>query len=179
MCFAVKEPEVGHGSRHLQERSCARADRLIRRMALNPLIASEIEATAGKQHHERSITPANYALELVGEQQVSAFRCFVARAIPNRPDKYLFEGNLWIDDQDYAIVRIEGHPGKKLLFSDRRGRLHPRESENRSILAPTPRPDGRSCPTLTARKVLRIDQQNYALNETLNKVAIVEAAKGL
>jgi hypothetical protein len=36
--------------------------------------------------------------------------------MPKRPDKYLFEGKVWIDSQDYAIVRIAGHPAKKLSF---------------------------------------------------------------
>ena len=49
---------------------------LIRRMALNPLIASEIEAAAGKEHHDSSITPANYTFELLGEQQVGTLPLF-------------------------------------------------------------------------------------------------------
>ncbi|HEV2728988.1 MAG TPA: hypothetical protein VGV15_03065 [Terriglobales bacterium] len=89
---------------------------LIRHKALNPLISSEIEAAAGKEHHDSSITGANYSLELLGEQQVGPYRCFVARAIPKRQDKYLFEGNLWIDVDDYAVVRIEGHPARRLSF---------------------------------------------------------------
>src|SRR5580700_9950239 len=56
---------------------------LVRRMALNPLIASEIAAAAGKQHHDSSISPANYTFDLLGEQQVGPYRCFVAQAIPN------------------------------------------------------------------------------------------------
>jgi hypothetical protein len=89
---------------------------LIRRMALNQLITSEIETAAGKQHHDSAISPANYSLDLLGEQQVGPYHCFVARAIPRRKDKYLFEGTLWIDVNDYAIVRIEGHPAKKPSF---------------------------------------------------------------
>jgi hypothetical protein len=88
----------------------------VRHLALNPLIASEIEAAAGKEHHDSSITPANYTLDLLGEQQVGPYRCFVAQAIPKRRDKYLFEGKVWIDVKDYAVVRIEGHPAKKLSF---------------------------------------------------------------
>jgi hypothetical protein len=42
--------------------------------------------------------------------------CFVAQAVPKRKDKYLFEGKLWIDVDDYAVVRIVGHPAKKLSF---------------------------------------------------------------
>jgi len=89
---------------------------IIRRMALKPLISSEIETAAGKQHHDSAISPANYSLDLLGEQQVGPYHCFVAKAVPKRQDKYLFEGKLWIDVDDYAVVRIEGHPAKKLSF---------------------------------------------------------------
>jgi hypothetical protein len=89
---------------------------LVRRLALNPLIASEIDAASGKQHHDSAITPANYTLELLGEQQVGPYRCIVVRATPKRQDKYLFEGKVWIDTQDYAVVRITGQPAKKLSF---------------------------------------------------------------
>src|ERR1700735_4539600 len=63
---------------------------LVRRLALNPLIASEIETAAGKQHHDSAISPTNYNLEPLGEQQVGPYNCLVARAIPKRRDKYLF-----------------------------------------------------------------------------------------
>ena len=89
---------------------------LIRHLALNPLIASEIEAAAGKEHHDSAIAPENYTLALLGEQQVGPYHCFVAQATPKRRDKYLFEGKVWIDAEDYAVVRIEGHPAKKLSF---------------------------------------------------------------
>jgi len=89
---------------------------VVRHMALNPLINSEIEAAAGKEHHDSAISADNYSLNLLGEQQLCPYRCFVAEAVPKRKDKYLFEGNVWIDVNDYSVVRIEGHPAKKLSF---------------------------------------------------------------
>src|ERR1700751_2914492 len=89
---------------------------VVRRLALNALIASEIETTAGKQHHDSAISPANYSLDMLGEQQVGPYHCFVAQAVPKRSDKYLFEGKVWIDAEDYGVARIEGHPAKKLSF---------------------------------------------------------------
>ena len=89
---------------------------LVRHMALNPLINSEIEAAAGKEHHDSAISTDNYSLNLLGEQQLGPYRCFVAEAVPRRKDKYLFEGKVWIDVNDYSVVRIEGHPAKKLSF---------------------------------------------------------------
>ena len=83
---------------------------------LDYLIASEIEAAAGVDDRDSSITPANYKLDPLGEQQVGAFHCFVVQAIPKRKTKDLFEGKIWIDVQDYAIVRIEGHPAKRPSF---------------------------------------------------------------
>jgi hypothetical protein len=89
---------------------------VVRHMALNPLINSEIEAATGKEHHDSAISSDNYSLNLLGEQQLGPYRCFVAEAIPRRKDKYLFEGRVWIDVNDYSVVRIEGHPAKKLSF---------------------------------------------------------------
>jgi hypothetical protein len=89
---------------------------VVRRLALHPLIASEIKAAAGKDRHDSAITPANYTLELIGEETAGAYRCYVLRAIPKRVDKYLFEGKVWVDQQDFAIVRIEGRPAAKLSF---------------------------------------------------------------
>jgi hypothetical protein len=89
---------------------------VVRHMALNPLIKSEIETATGKEHHDSAISADNYSLNLLGEQQVGPYRCFVANAVPKRKDKYLFEGKLWIDVQDYSVVRIEGHPANKLSF---------------------------------------------------------------
>jgi len=77
---------------------------LVRRLALKPLIDSEIEAASGKQQHDSAITPANYTFELLGEQQVGPYHCFVARAIPKRSDKYPLR---------FSIPTLSGHP----LFS--------------------------------------------------------------
>ena len=37
-------------------------------------------------------------------------------AIPKRRDKYLFEGKIWIESSEFAIVRIEGQPAKNPSF---------------------------------------------------------------
>jgi hypothetical protein len=83
---------------------------------LKPLIASEIGAARGKDHHDSAITPANYTLELIGEDKVRTHPCYVLRASPKRADKYLFEGKIWIDKHDFAVARIEGHPAANLSF---------------------------------------------------------------
>jgi len=144
---------------------------LIRRMALNPLISSEIEAAAGKVHHDSTISPANYSIELLGEQQVGPYHCFVVEATPKRKDKYLFEGKLWIDADDYAIVRIEGHPAKKLSFW----------IERADFVRQYRKVDGFWLPEkdqtlvqvrLYGKKVLTIEHTNYVVNAAQNHFAV-------
>ena len=85
-------------------------------LTLDQLIVSEIDQTTGGDDGDSSVAPANYKLNPIGEQQVGPFHCFVVQAIPKRKEKDLFEGKIWIDVQDYAIVRIEGHPVKRPSF---------------------------------------------------------------
>lgn len=92
---------------------------IVRPLALQPLIASEINATLAKIA-TIARSHANYMLELIGAEMVGVYRCYLLRAIPRRVDKYLFEGRMWVDQKDFAVVRIEGRPAAKLSFWIRR-----------------------------------------------------------
>jgi len=133
---------------------------LVRRLALNPLIASEIDAASGKQHHDSAITPENYTLELLGEQQVGPYRCILARATPKRTDKYLFEGKVWIDTEDYAVVRIVGHPAKKLSFWIERVNFVRKYQKIDGFWLPQ-KDETHVQVRMYGQKVLTIDHQNY------------------
>jgi hypothetical protein len=147
---------------------------VVRRMALHPLISSEIETAAGKQHHDSSITPANYSLDLLGEQQVGPYHCFVAQAVPKRKDKYLFEGKLWIDADDYAVVRIEGHPAKKLSFWIERADFVRQYQKIGGFWLPQ-RDQTLVQVRLYGKKMLTIDHQNYVVNASRNQGAVQPA----
>lgn len=136
---------------------------LVGHMALNPLINSEIEAAAGKEHHDSAISTDNYSLNLLGEQQLGLYRCLVAEAVPKRKDKYLFEGKVWIDATDYSVVRIEGHPAKKLSFW----------IQHADFVRQYQKIDGFWLPEkdqtlvqvrMYGKKILKIEHQNYVVN---------------
>ncbi len=89
---------------------------LVRTEVFKPLMASETETTSGRSREISAITPANYNFRLVGLEDSTVCHCFVVQANPKRADKYLFEGTIWIDDRDYAIVKIAGHPVRSPSF---------------------------------------------------------------
>jgi len=66
---------------------------LVRNMALNPLIKSEIETAAGKEHHDSAIYADNYSLNLLGEQQVGPYRCFALRSVPSGKTSICLRGS--------------------------------------------------------------------------------------
>jgi hypothetical protein len=145
---------------------------VVRHMALNPLIRSEIETAAGKEHHDSAISADNYSLNLLGEQQVGPYRCFVAEAIPKRKDKYLFEGKLWIDVQDYSVVRIEGHPAKKLSFWIERADFLRQYQKIEGFWFPQ-RDQTLVQVRWYGKKILTIDHQHYVVNADESKQARV------
>ena len=136
---------------------------LVRHMALNPLINSEIEAAAGKEHHDSAISTDNYSLHLLGEQQLGPYRCFVAEAVPKRKDKYLFEGKVWIDVNDYSVVRIEGHPAKKLSFWIQRADFI-RQYQNIDGFWLPEKDQTLVQVRMYGKKILKIEHQNYVVN---------------
>jgi hypothetical protein len=143
---------------------------MVRYMALNPLIRSEIDAAIDKQHHDSTISAENYSLNLLGEQQVGSYRCFVAAAAPKRKDKYLFEGKLWIDAVDYSVVRIEGHPAKKLSFWIQ-GADFVRQYQKIDGFWLPQRDETLVQVRLYGKKVLTIEHHDYVVNGGLNKEA--------
>jgi hypothetical protein len=143
---------------------------LVRNMALNPLIKSEIETAAGKEHHDSAISADNYSLNLLGEQQVGPYRCFVAEVQPKRKDKYLFEGNLWIDVEDYSVVRIEGHPARKLSFWIQRADFVRQYQKIDGFWFPQ-KDQTLVQVRLYGKKVLTIDHRDYVVNAGQSKDA--------
>ena len=94
----------------------AEGSSVVRHLVLNRLMESEASASAGQDRRDSSISPANYTFRLLGEEDLGHHRCFVVEALPQRRDKYLFEGKIWIESQEFAVVRISGHPAKNPSF---------------------------------------------------------------
>ncbi|MGB7284821.1 MAG: hypothetical protein WBE13_21330 [Candidatus Acidiferrum sp.] len=89
---------------------------IVRHLVFDHLMQSERETSSGSEHHDSAITTANYSFAPAGEENIGPYHCFVFDATPRRKDKYLFEGRIWVDAEDFAIVKIAGHPAKKPSF---------------------------------------------------------------
>ena len=136
---------------------------LVRNMVLKRLIESESETSSGREHRDSSVKPANYEFSLIGEQDVGAYHCLVVEAIPRRRDKYLFEGQVWIDTNDYAIVRIAGQPAKSLSFWVTRADFVRQYQKLGQFWLPA-RDETLVHVRLYGKKILTIDHREYVIN---------------
>jgi len=80
------------------------------------LLSAEEDASQPGSRERSRIIPENYSFEMVGAERVNERPAYVIRVTPKTPNKYLMKGRIWIDAEEYAIVRIEGEPAKNPSF---------------------------------------------------------------
>lgn len=97
----------------------------VQHRVIDKLIEAELDASHAEDHDATSITPANYEFRLLGHQDAEDRSCYVLEVVPRTPKKYLMRGRIWVDDADFAIVRMEGSPAKNPVLVDARSAFCP------------------------------------------------------
>jgi len=80
------------------------------------LLEAEIEASRPDLRERSRITPENYRFEMVGRESVRGRPAYVIAIEPKTQNKYLAQGKIWVDAEEYAIIRVEGKPAKNPSF---------------------------------------------------------------
>jgi hypothetical protein len=90
--------------------------RFIRKHVFQRLINYEARRIWTDKGLDSLITPENYALELIERDELGKSDCLVVHAVPRRKKTDLFDGKIWIDDRDFAVVKITGRLAKSPSF---------------------------------------------------------------
>jgi hypothetical protein len=109
------------------------------------------------------ITPENYTFERVGMDRIGSSDCTVVHAIPKRKETDLFEGKIWIDNQDFAIVKITGHLAKSPSFWIERVDFV-RDYQKIDGFWLLTREEAVSAVRIFGRETLTVDYQDYTVN---------------
>jgi hypothetical protein len=80
------------------------------------LLEAETEAARPDLRERSRITPENYTFEMAGTECVRGRQAYVMAIEPKTPNKYLARGRIWVDAEEYAIIRVEGQPAKNPSF---------------------------------------------------------------
>jgi len=83
---------------------------------LRKMLESETETSRPEMRARARLIPENYDFVVIGTELVSDRTAYVLAITPKRKEKYLFRGRIWVDAEDYALVRAEGDPAKNPSF---------------------------------------------------------------
>jgi len=90
--------------------------RYIRKHVFYKMLNEEAAASRRGTRESTRITPANYDFEVTGQDSVDGRPAYVLSVSPKAENKYLIDGEIWVDATDYSIVRIEGRPARNPSF---------------------------------------------------------------
>ena len=88
----------------------------IRKHVFQKLLSEESEASRRGTRASTRLIPTNYIFQIVGQETLETGPAYVLQVSPRTPNKYLIIGKIWIDANDYSIVRIEGQPARNPSF---------------------------------------------------------------
>ncbi len=83
---------------------------------LHKMLDSEAETSRPERRAGARLNSENYEFSVIGTDLAAGRTAYVLEVRPKRSEKYLFEGRIWVDAEDYALVRAEGKPAKKPSF---------------------------------------------------------------
>jgi hypothetical protein len=88
----------------------------IRKHVFKKLLNEETEASRRGTRKDTRLIPANYEFQIVGQEALATGPAYVLEVSPRSPSKYQIKGRIWVDANDYSIVRIEGQPARNPSF---------------------------------------------------------------
>jgi len=129
---------------------------LIRSRVFDKILEAENETRARKDKQQVDIIPANYDFSLEGAEDCNGRSCYRLAISPKRRDKYSLDGEVWVDAEDYSIVRIHGVPARRPSIGTLRTEIDRRYTKIGGIWLPE-RMDSSSNIMIAGHSVLSIE----------------------
>jgi hypothetical protein len=80
------------------------------------LLEGEQEAASDENRRRTALSSENYEFSLEGFDDSPDGGRYILDLLPRTKNKFLYRGKIWVDAKDFAVVRIEGEPGKNPSF---------------------------------------------------------------
>jgi hypothetical protein len=80
------------------------------------LIEAEKEASTRDAQRRTALNTENYSFTMAGNESTPSGPAYLLMVEPKRKDKFLFRGRIWVDAEDFAVVRLQAEPAKNPSF---------------------------------------------------------------
>ena len=113
--MAVDVKYESPGTKEFTIRSETGSKLLIERV-LKKLLQSEKEALTDENVSRTALNRDNYKFAQVGYETTPTGALYVLSVEPRTKNKFLYRGRIWVDADDFAVVRLQGEPVKNPSF---------------------------------------------------------------
>jgi outer membrane lipoprotein-sorting protein len=79
---------------------------------LRPMLAAEEEASREDVRPRTRIVEANYDFKLLGTEIQQGRAAYLLEVAPRTRNKFLIRGRVWVDAQNFGIMRVEAEPAR-------------------------------------------------------------------
>ena len=93
-----------------------KGSRLLIDRVFRALLQNEKEALSEENQARVALTNDNYRFTMVGTETLPTGPCYILAVEPLTKNKLLYRGRIWVDAEDFAVVRIEAAPAKNPSF---------------------------------------------------------------
>ncbi|HTV09979.1 MAG TPA: hypothetical protein VMD97_13130 [Candidatus Aquilonibacter sp.] len=93
------------------------ANRILKRLL-------KAEQDADRERGDNGLTPANYNFTLERTETDKGRKLYVLQVDPWHAKALLYRGTIWVDAQDYAVVKIDAEPARSPSFWIRNTEIH-------------------------------------------------------
>jgi hypothetical protein len=128
--------------------------------------------------HDAALTPTNYRFNMVGDVTENGRRLYVFAVEPKVKKKLLYRGRIWVDADDYAVVRVEAQPAENPSFWIKNTEIHQLYTKTGEFWLPQQNKSETKV-RLGGTAILTIDYGNYqfdaARNESLQSSTVAAA----
>jgi hypothetical protein len=97
--------------------------RLIIERVFKRLLETEKEAQTVENQSRVALNQENYRFTLAGYETTPAGPAYVLSVEPRTDAKLLYRGQIWVDAEDFAVVRVEAAPAKNPSFWTKETRI--------------------------------------------------------
>ncbi len=90
--------------------------RLIIDKVFKKLLQAEKDALSADAQRRTALSSENYDFTMAGYENTSSGSMYILTVEPRTKNKFLFRGRVWVDANDFAVVRLEAEPAKSPSF---------------------------------------------------------------
>ena len=135
---------------------------MLRNHVLHKLVESEMETNDRGTKASTALTEANYEFTLAGRELKDGRDCYVLDVTPKVKSKFVYEGKVWVDAAEFAVVHIQAHPAKNPSFWVKRADIEHQYQKVGSFWLPVSN-RSTSSTRMGGHAVLAIDYGSYNL----------------